>query len=285
MSFLYTFLPGRDFCFVIPYHTPLKFILFLEPDRLQSLHESEPVLAAARYLPEWLKWLWQHRYSGMEPLPRLKNLQETLEGMRHPAVLVLESEPKWKERLPLPPQGPCMYLIWNASGQAAPLTLLRGPLRYDWNDGFQDPQILKSIKAELKCLFQEARHLRQQSRLLAHRKAEIPLLDRFKTTVEQQYQDPKCTVPHLAKLCKTTPLQLQHLCREAFQIGPKAYLMQFRIKQACHLIDKTAGMRRCVMATVARQAGFNSASYFSAQFIKFTGVTPTEYLNRRLQGH
>ena len=57
------------------------------------------------------------------------------------------------------------------------------------------------------------------------------------------------------------------------QESPKEYLTEFRIRQACYLLEHTA----LSIAAVANSVGFDNSLYFSKTFRKAKGMAPREY--------
>ncbi len=71
-------------------------------------------------------------------------------------------------------------------------------------------------------------------------------------------------------------LSRSHLFRSfetVLQVSPKEYLTQFRIKQACYLLQNSS----LSVTAIANSVGFDSSLYFSKAFKKAKGVSPREY--------
>ena len=54
------------------------------------------------------------------------------------------------------------------------------------------------------------------------------------------------------------------------------YLLNYRIKQACLLLDDSSAK----IYEVANQVGFRDQRYFSVLFKKIVGITPREFQNK-----
>jgi AraC family L-rhamnose operon transcriptional activator RhaR/AraC family L-rhamnose operon regulatory protein RhaS len=77
----------------------------------------------------------------------------------------------------------------------------------------------------------------------------------------------------LAKISQLSPSQFQRAFRKAYGVPPVRKINEFRIEEArAYLEDPSRDI-----AGVARDTGFASASFFSTQFKRFTGLTPREY--------
>ncbi len=57
------------------------------------------------------------------------------------------------------------------------------------------------------------------------------------------------------------------------QISPKKYLTDFRMKQACYLLEHTA----LSVTAIANSVGFDNSLYFSKTFHREKGLSPREY--------
>jgi len=80
----------------------------------------------------------------------------------------------------------------------------------------------------------------------------------------------------IEKLAENTGLSMSSLLRHFKRINgssPKEYLIELRINYACELLDTT----RLSIDEIAFNAGFNDSNYFSREFRKATGVTPSKY--------
>ncbi|OXS61825.1 hypothetical protein B1A99_04245 [Cohnella sp. CIP 111063] len=85
------------------------------------------------------------------------------------------------------------------------------------------------------------------------------------------------TVAELAALCGYHPIHFSKLFKEEIGLLPKQYVIGERVKQA-----KRALLQGEKIESLAERLGFTSIHYFSHQFKKLTGLTPTEF---RMQGN
>ncbi|SFG56436.1 transcriptional regulator, AraC family [Lachnospiraceae bacterium C7] len=77
-------------------------------------------------------------------------------------------------------------------------------------------------------------------------------------------------------------LSRSHLFRTfqtVLNVSPKEYLTDFRIKQACNLIENTD----LTFTAIANSIGFDNSLYFSKTFHKRKGLSPMEY-KKKLRG-
>ncbi|MFM8960227.1 MAG: helix-turn-helix domain-containing protein [Bacteroidota bacterium] len=175
-----------------------------------------------------------------------------------------------------------ILLVLQSKQSNTRLTLLRGSKKLQWTEKSTSAEILKAIKAELHQAAKRARELRRVSRRQSQEKEESDLVHSFALLVGQQFQNSQCTIPHLAKILGISGARLQQICLKHHGLGPKAFLIQYRIQKSCELIRKIPEHRRCVMSKIAEASGFSSSSYFSFIFLNQMGMTPTEYRHQEL---
>jgi len=95
-------------------------------------------------------------------------------------------------------------------------------------------------------------------------------------TAMQEQPGRNWAVAELAALCGYHPIHFAKLFKEEIGLLPKQYVIGERIKQA-----KRALLHGEKLESLADRLGFTSIHYFSHQFKKHTGLTPTEF---RMQG-
>lgn len=81
-------------------------------------------------------------------------------------------------------------------------------------------------------------------------------------------------VARLAKLCGFSTTYLRRIFINEFGMTTSAYIKQFRVNKAKAMLDT----KLFPVTEVAIRCGFNSTSYFSKEFKRITGYTPSEYL-------
>lgn len=90
--------------------------------------------------------------------------------------------------------------------------------------------------------------------------------------IERHYGE-KVSAKEVAKLCGMDSFRLSRSFRAAFGIPFREYLLRFRVKEACRLLERPD----MPVADVAALTGFNDPSYFSRVFKRYAGVPPSEY--------
>jgi AraC-like DNA-binding protein len=86
----------------------------------------------------------------------------------------------------------------------------------------------------------------------------------------------RTSVSSLASIVGLSPSQLSSLFRERLGVSPLQYQVQLRMTRARQLLDGTD----LPIAAVARDTGYDDPMYFSRQFTRIHGLTPSAYRNR-----
>lgn len=95
--------------------------------------------------------------------------------------------------------------------------------------------------------------------------------------INEEYSSPLSLEDMAAK----TNMSRGYFCRrfsEIMHITPFEYLMRVRIENSCRMLTENT----LTVGEIALRCGFNSFSYFSKTFKRFTGCTPREYQKRTI---
>jgi len=92
--------------------------------------------------------------------------------------------------------------------------------------------------------------------------------------LELQYAQP-ISIEQLSKSLGYHRTHLSKMFKEAIGLSPMQFLMQIRLERAKSLLGSQWSVEQ-----VASSVGFSDALYFSKQFRKRFGMSPTEYRNR-----
>jgi len=90
--------------------------------------------------------------------------------------------------------------------------------------------------------------------------------------LEKHYAE-HISIDLLAKQSNLSPRQFSRLFSKIYQDSPGNYLLHFRIQKAKSLLYNY----KLSIAEVAYQCGFNDSNYFSRQFHRIIGVTPSVF--------
>jgi Transcriptional regulator containing an amidase domain and an AraC-type DNA-binding HTH domain len=90
--------------------------------------------------------------------------------------------------------------------------------------------------------------------------------------IEKHYAE-TITIDSLAQQANISSRQLSRLFQEVYHCSPGNYLLHFRIQKAKSILCYSKDS----ICNIAYQCGFNDSNYFSRQFQKQTGITPSQY--------
>ena len=91
--------------------------------------------------------------------------------------------------------------------------------------------------------------------------------------IDENYTAENIPLSLLAELCGVSESYLRRLFQLAFSVSPAVYMRNMRIKYAKELLLSN----EYSVTDVAMLSGFNDVAYFSREFKKATGVSPSDY--------
>ncbi len=103
------------------------------------------------------------------------------------------------------------------------------------------------------------------------------LIDKIVNQINDHLEDPNLNVE---KLCQEVGLSRAHLNRkmkELFGLTPSEFIRNVRLRKACELLRQPD----VDISQIAYSVGFSSQSHFSTAFKRFTGISPTEYRQKK----
>lgn len=128
----------------------------------------------------------------------------------------------------------------------------------------QDYTCLSVFYQILSLIRHEQRHEKQDS---------IPLrMYQARKNIERGFEDTNLTISQLAEQAGVSETFFRREFRKYFDMSPSAYLKNIRIENAKMLLSSGY----YTVGEVAARCGFQSLSYFSYEFHRLTGQTPTE---------
>ncbi|WP_232361505.1 two-component regulator propeller domain-containing protein [Paraneptunicella aestuarii] len=133
---------------------------------------------------------------------------------------------------------------------------------------------------------QQQKHLNELSQALVDastesaslKKQESGFMHSFKLLVEEHYQNVELNVEWLANEMHFTPRTLLRKVKAMTGITVNEYIRRYRLSKAEQLLLK--GM---TVTQAALDVGFQSQNYFSRSFKSHYGISPTEYIESRLE--
>ena len=99
------------------------------------------------------------------------------------------------------------------------------------------------------------------------------------------YLNPKITLGEVALAIGTNRTYLSDYFNRALNITFLDYMNNFRVAEACRILDAMPQEGRKSMGTVAEMSGFNSKSTFHRYFMKVKGVSPKNYYLARIENN
>lgn len=94
----------------------------------------------------------------------------------------------------------------------------------------------------------------------------------IKLYIDHHYHD-DLSLKQLGDLFNLSPYYLSHLFKKAFEIPPMQYIYRRRIGEAQSMLIATEEN----ITEIAGKVGFNDPNYFTIQFKKYVGITPSKY--------
>lgn len=91
--------------------------------------------------------------------------------------------------------------------------------------------------------------------------------------IHSNYDKEMISVSHLAELCGVSQVYLRNLFVRRFALSPIRYINRLKMTRAEELLSS----QMYSVSDVCFLSGFRDESYFSREFKKYFGVTPSEY--------
>lgn len=91
--------------------------------------------------------------------------------------------------------------------------------------------------------------------------------------IENNFYDPEISVESLAGLCGISYPYLKKIFIAKFGVPPKKYISQLKMNFACELLKEG----NFNISRISSICGFNDIYFFSKQFKKYLGITPSQF--------
>ena len=126
----------------------------------------------------------------------------------------------------------------------------------------------ESLNIEEKNMIKTTKQIREK-----HIASQLP-----KTMEEKKlYLNPKLSIVDIAVALGTNKTYLSDYLNNTLKLSFNDFVNQFRVKEACKIIDNMTVDDKRTMVDVATKSGFNSISSFNRYFSKFQGTSPRQY--------
>jgi AraC-like DNA-binding protein len=93
---------------------------------------------------------------------------------------------------------------------------------------------------------------------------------------EKPYMDPLINLRKMAERIKISPHYLSQILNECLEQNFFDFINSYRIKECKKMLEDSCQDHKTVLE-ILYESGFNSKSVFNTYFLKFTGLTPTQY--------
>lgn len=89
---------------------------------------------------------------------------------------------------------------------------------------------------------------------------------------------PNFNLDRLAELCESNPKYVSQVINQLYETNFSLLLNQYRIKEACRIIDDKEKLGNYTLEAIASSVGFKSRATFHTAFKRVMGQTPGEYI-------
>jgi AraC-like DNA-binding protein len=209
----------------------------------------------------WLEGRWERITAGSLCLapPRVLNAFHAVPRRKWTFAWVRYEEPSWT--LPLVGAGSPLRLRQGAEDFSRAIAGLRA----EWQGGGDAALVHHWVSLVHGAALRLARPWRGNSRI-----AEL-----WATVARNLATDWKLTT--LAAQCSLSAEHLRRVCRRELGRTPMEQVTYMRIQRAQELLETTGDK----LDAIAPQVGYHSSEVFSRAFVRYVGVTPSQFRNRR----
>lgn len=122
-------------------------------------------------------------------------------------------------------------------------------------------------------LYKIIKQIKKESVKYSSKKKDVGLLAPALEYINKNYTTESISVSYLAELCHVSEVYLRRVFQNAFSVSPSVYMRDLRIQYAKELMQT----EEYTVTDVAMMSGFNDTAYFSREFKKAVGLTPSAY--------
>lgn len=115
--------------------------------------------------------------------------------------------------------------------------------------------------------------MRAERRMDYHPFAKLEIIRPALDIIAENYSSGELSIPELSEKCGVSEVYFRSVFRSVFGVSPIKYINQLKISRAKELLSS----KMYTVASVAEMSGFCDISYFSREFKKAVGVSPSEY--------
>jgi AraC-like DNA-binding protein len=96
----------------------------------------------------------------------------------------------------------------------------------------------------------------------------------------ESFKDHNITLGKFSKNLSLTPHVVSQVINEQLSCNFNDFINSYRVDEAKKML-RDAGMKNITVASIAYDCGFNTLSAFNTAFKKFTGLTPSQFRNKK----
>lgn len=175
----------------------------------------------------------------------------------------------------------CLLHFYTApeGGELSPVPLcVRPPVPHSFYHLFQNAiSHFAANGCDLFCMSAAYELLSEASAAFFHTHSSPPKrMLRCKAYLDENVCDTALRVGTLAEMCGVSEVYFRREFKKFYGASPLEYIKKRRVEIACQLLS--TGLYN--VTQVAERAGFDSVSYFSAEFRRLMGQTPSQYQSR-----
>ncbi len=100
---------------------------------------------------------------------------------------------------------------------------------------------------------------------------------------DEFYLDREMSLPKMAKELETNTTYLSRIINEDYQKAFATFINELRLSHTLRSLEADSKYRKLTIDHIAYNSGFASSSTFYNAFKKFTGLTPSYYIKKRLE--
>ena len=103
-------------------------------------------------------------------------------------------------------------------------------------------------------------------------------VDRIVKFIKNNYSNPDLSITAISEYINLSPTYICHLFKDTTEITINNFILNYRMQKAQQLLKDPA----CKVKDVGFLVGYRNGNYFSYQFKKFTGLSPSQFREKTL---